>query len=102
MPEAVVKLGDPGLVDQVDFVILTPAAQSEHDTARVAMTQRPRPGVTAACSSQLQLSSPDSGGLDSLKLAAGCVCQVCNGVVAAGAGRTTSWDDVAGQQVRGW
>lgn len=25
--------------------------------------------------------------------------QVCNGVVAAGAGRTTSWDDVAGQQV---
>jgi hypothetical protein len=24
---------------------------------------------------------------------------VCNGVVAAGAGRSTSWDDVAGQQV---
>lgn len=27
------------------------------------------------------------------------VDQVCNGVVAAGAGRPTSWDDVAGQQV---
>ncbi len=32
------------------------------------------------------------------------VDQVCNGVVAAGTGRPTSWDDVAGQQVefRDW
>lgn len=30
------------------------------------------------------------------------VDQVCNGVVAAGTGRPTSWDDVAGQQVELW